>query len=131
MGDGNFTAGIARDPDLQDDEVVLEKSLPPLWKGQYQGHFIPIAEVMALDQDVRLRDLEVSHLAMLESFDYGKDDPISFGNEAVTHNGMVVWFSEKRKKFYAIHCRGCAFKLIEWLLQKQDKWHAEPTAGRA
>lgn len=130
-------AGIAADPKNK-VEAHKDQFLPPLWKGKYAsgGHFYKLdrtdpANLASCFQEYWLLENEISHLALLES-DHKPSGPMYFAGDVVRHISVVLWFSEKRKKFYYIHCRKCVFSLLEWMMAMQETWSRTATiVGRA
>lgn len=128
-----FIAAVAGDPDAT-IEANLKTSLPPLWNGKYQGHFVSVSEFLGDSFKADwLAELGITHLALLESVEHGENDPMYFAGDAVTHNGAILWFNQNKQQYYFIHCRGCAIRIIQWVLERQEGWEksAQLPAGRA
>jgi hypothetical protein len=117
---------MVADPDGH-GEVDLKKSLPPLWKGKYVGHFYKLDDtdpnnLATLFTPDFIAENELSHLALLESDMTQRQASYLFNGETITHNAAVLWFSEKRNKYYFFHCAACARGVAQWMTENQIAW---------
>lgn len=120
----NFIAGIAAEPKLT-GEASIVSLLPLEWKGDFVMHF---QDALPLTGGKRVEDLErdeISHLVLLES-KLVHGDPLYFAGDAIKGDSLLVWYSEKRNKFYHIHCRKCCYKILNWMVAQQEEWKRCP-----
>lgn len=109
-----FIAGIAAD---EKRKGKAGDFIPKTWT-HYTTHFIPLGELGLFQPDYVEK---YTHLALCESA-LKENDPWFFGNDAITHNAVILLYSDKTHEFYYIHCRECALGILKWLVIHQPDW---------
>ena len=73
-----------------------------------------------------LATTQISHLVVPESEITTMDgaDPFYFNAEKISHNSMLLWYSQARNKYYFFDCSRCATVCINWINEFQDEWKA-------
>lgn len=100
----------------------VTKTFPPGWEGvAYTRHFIDAAPVFKADYRA---ENEITHIVALEHPTLNSLDgvPFKFGHDWISHDGIILLYSEGRRKFYHFHCRQCVLSAMVYIAEMQAQW---------
>lgn len=117
-----FLVGIAADPNHTVEAPILN-SLPEPFGGKYAPHFMEIkgSKLAKIFLAEPLAVNEITHLALLTG-GTPMADLMYFNGEPINQQGVMLWYSEPRQKYYFVHCRGCGIMLAQYLTLEQETW---------
>lgn len=129
--EGPTFLGAITEVDGVNGEAPLVELLPPNWNGKYTPHFYEIGDDFCTQTEVVwdmsfFTDLGITHVALLEGpKDARRKDPYWFNGEKIDENSVVCWYRKDRGDFYFFHCKRCAVMTLQWIVGKQEAWHAD------
>lgn len=135
---------VADDVDIVAATVQLNQEGPgefaelfrEMWPDDGERRFIPVVRgpISEFVEDktgtvVQLADVkdpdQITHLVLLEGNKIDAVKPYFFAGRSITNLGMVLYYSEKTKKFVPLSSQEICKGVLEFIMMNQEVWSAQ------